>query len=93
MLRPGQRRGAGADALEEMCRLELERFLEIDLRQPDVARAVLELEPAEKERWLKTCEPIYDQWINDLEKKGLPANKLYAEFKKLLEAQGIKLPR
>jgi hypothetical protein len=42
---------------------------------------------------VKTCEPIYDKWINDLEKKDLPANKLYAEFKKLLEGQGVKLPR
>jgi TRAP-type transport system periplasmic protein len=54
---------------------------------------LMELSPAEKERWLKTCEPIYDKWISDLEKKGLPANKLYAEFKKLLDGQGVKLPR
>lgn len=54
---------------------------------------LLELSPAEKERWLKTCVPIYDKWINDLEKKGLPINNLYAEFKRILEANGVKLPR
>jgi TRAP-type C4-dicarboxylate transport system substrate-binding protein len=73
-------------AFDDMDKEALEVFKKT---QPEL----LELEPAEKERWLKTCEPIYGKWISDLEKKGLPANKLYAEFKKLLEGQGVKLPR
>jgi TRAP-type C4-dicarboxylate transport system substrate-binding protein len=73
-------------AFDDMDKEALEIFKKTGLE-------LLELEPAEKARWLNTCVPIYDKWINDLEKKGLPANKLYAEFKKLLEGQGVRLPR
>ena len=43
MRQPGQRRGLVFDAVEKMFRLHAERFDEFDLRQQNVATAVVEL--------------------------------------------------
>jgi len=54
---------------------------------------ILALDPAEKERWVKTCAPIYGKWVKDIEAKGLPGKKLYAEFRSIVKEEGIELPQ
>ena len=54
---------------------------------------LIELDPAEKERWVKKCAPIYDKWIEKMKKRGLPIEQVYAEFKRILAGYGVTLPR
>ena len=37
---------------------------------------VYTLSPEEEARWIKTAEPIIDQWVKDMEAKGLPGKEL-----------------
>jgi TRAP-type transport system periplasmic protein len=37
---------------------------------------VYTLSPQEEERWVKAAEPIIDQWVKDMEAKGLPGKEL-----------------
>lgn len=53
---------------------------------------VLTLTPAEKERWLKTSAPVYENWVNSQEKAGQPGKKVYGEFKKIMAGYGVTLP-
>lgn len=46
----------------------------VRLKLPD---RVIELSPAEKERWRTAVRPVWDQWVADMEGKGLPGKKLY----------------
>ncbi len=54
---------------------------------------IIELDPAEKARWVQKCVPIYDKWINDMKSKGLPVEAAYAEYKTILKKHGVELPR
>jgi len=54
--------------------------------------SVYELPPAERSRWMKATEPVYSQWLNDMKKKGLPAEKTYGEFKRMTKEYGVELP-
>ncbi|MBI3014258.1 MAG: TRAP transporter substrate-binding protein [Candidatus Tectomicrobia bacterium] len=40
---------------------------------------------AEKTRWKKAVRPFSDQWVRDMEKKGLAGEKILAEAEKLAE--------
>lgn len=57
-----------------------------------VGASVFYIPAAEKGRWMKATEPVYSNWINDMKKKGLAADKTYAEFKKLVKEYGAELP-
>ncbi len=54
---------------------------------------IVELSPAEKARWVQKCVPIYDKWISEMKKKGLPVEQEYAEYKTILKKYGVELPR
>ncbi len=47
---------------------------------------------AEKARWMKATEPVYSNWLKDTKQKGLPADKTYGEFKRLIKEYGTELP-
>ncbi len=53
---------------------------------------VYELSPAEMGRWQMTVQPVWDEWVEDMEKKGLPAREMVKEFISLLEKGGVTLP-
>jgi TRAP-type C4-dicarboxylate transport system substrate-binding protein len=53
---------------------------------------VYTLPPAEKKRWIMATQPVYRQWLDDMRKKGLPVDKTYGEFKKLVKEYGVELP-
>lgn len=44
---------------------------------------IIDLDPAEKERWVKATASIWDDFIAENEKKGLPARQLCEEIKTL----------
>ena len=50
---------------------------------------IINLSPEEVERWRKTAaEPIQQDWVKGLEKKGLPAQQVLDEFKKNVAKYG-----
>jgi hypothetical protein len=46
-------------------------------------KQVLELTPEETKRWKKICKPIWDKWVGDIEKKGLPGKAILEETQRL----------
>jgi TRAP-type C4-dicarboxylate transport system substrate-binding protein len=44
-----------------------------------------DLAPEETAKWREAFLPIHEQWIEDLEKKGLPARKVYEEASRLVK--------
>ena len=42
-----------------------------------------ELTPEETQKWKAAYEPIHSQWIEKMEKKGLPGKKVYEEARRL----------
>lgn len=55
---------------------------------------IIDLDPAERARWMAACVPIYDDYLNQMKAKGLPVEKAYAEFKSLLKNKyNVELPR
>ncbi|UOQ91836.1 TRAP transporter substrate-binding protein DctP [Halobacillus shinanisalinarum] len=43
------------------------------------------LEDEQVQKWEKELDPLVNEWISEMEKKGLPAQKVYDEFKKSVE--------
>ena len=54
---------------------------------------IYQLDPNEKMRWMKACEPTYNQWITNMKSKGHDSEKIYAAFKEIVKKYGIELPR
>jgi len=46
---------------------------------------LIELSAAEKERWLKVLEPMHDEWIKDMESKGLPGRQMLETLIELVD--------
>ena len=53
---------------------------------------IYSLPAAERTRWMERTRPIWDQWVSDMEKKGLSGKKALDEFRVLSEKAGVKLP-
>ncbi|MFH1489610.1 MAG: TRAP transporter substrate-binding protein [Pseudomonadota bacterium] len=53
---------------------------------------VAKLTPEEQEKWMALARPIRDQMIDDLEKKGLPAKRVYAQFQKFVKEASAQYP-
>ena len=45
-------------------------------------RLFTELTPEEQEKWFELARPIRDQMLDEIEKKGFPAKRVYAVFQK-----------
>lgn len=43
----------------------------------------VELDPGEYEKWQETAIPLWDKWIDDMEAKGLPGQKVIDEIQRL----------
>jgi TRAP-type transport system periplasmic protein len=65
-----------------------ERWEKDDLR--GIARAkklnhpIIDISEAEQLRWRKATEPVYAQWIKDMDAKGLPGKQLVADAEQLV---------
>lgn len=43
------------------------------------SKTVIDLSPAERKRWKETCKPIWDNWVKNMEAKGLPGKAVLQE--------------
>ena len=46
---------------------------------------IIELSQQEKARWKSAAKPIHEQWIAEMESKGLPGRAVYDEYLRLVE--------
>jgi TRAP-type C4-dicarboxylate transport system substrate-binding protein len=53
-------------------------------------KKIAELTPEEQEKWFELARPIRDQMMDALEKKGLPAKRVYAVFQKHVKEANAK---
>lgn len=51
---------------------------------------VYSLPPDEMKRWKKAVMPVWDKWVKNTEKRGLPGKKVRAELLRLLKKRGIE---
>jgi len=40
--------------------------------------------PAETDRWIKVSAPLYDEWVADMDKKGLPGKQMLQDARDLI---------
>lgn len=55
--------------------------------------SVYNLSTDERRRWMNAAAPVYSNWLDDMKTKGLPADKTFEEFEKLMKTYGVELPR
>ncbi|MBW1802528.1 MAG: TRAP transporter substrate-binding protein [Deltaproteobacteria bacterium] len=48
-------------------------------------KTVVKLTPEEQEKWFELARPVRDKMLDGLEKKGLPAKRIYSEFQKIVK--------
>ena len=48
------------------------------------------LPEAETDNWIKASAPIYDAWIADMDKKGLPGKAMVQEARELVQKHAKK---
>jgi TRAP-type C4-dicarboxylate transport system substrate-binding protein len=51
----------------------------------EIGHNVIYLTREETELWRKAAAPVHEQWINEMEAKGLPGKRLYTEAKRLIK--------
>lgn len=51
----------------------------------DIGGEVIELEPAEMDRWVEKTKPLWDEWASKMDAKGLPGRKVLEETIQLVE--------
>lgn len=58
----------------------------------DAGGQIKELSPAELKKVSKTIEPVWDQWITDMEKKGMPGRMAVKDMYMIIKDLGIENP-
>ncbi len=53
---------------------------------------IYKMPEADRMKWIQSCKLVWDEWVSDMNKKGLPGTALYNDFTAALAAQGAKLP-
>lgn len=53
---------------------------------------IIELTPEEEAEFQKGAEPVWDEWVEEANKKGLPGDEMMDYFRQLLEEKGIEIP-
>ena len=43
------------------------------------------LPAAEVDHWIKASHPLYDEWVADMDKRGLPGKKMLQDARDLLD--------
>ena len=54
----------------------------------DLDHTFIELTPAEIQEWADLASGLHDKWIAEAEAEGIPAQEIYDEAKRLIEAYG-----
>lgn len=52
----------------------------------------ISLSPEVMKEWRKVALPMWDEWAEEQEAKGLPGKEVLAEFKRLLREHGVAIP-
>jgi TRAP-type C4-dicarboxylate transport system substrate-binding protein len=39
---------------------------------------------AETDRWIKSAQPLYDEWVGDMDKKGLPGRQMLQDARDMI---------
>ncbi|MEH7115190.1 TRAP transporter substrate-binding protein DctP [Neobacillus niacini] len=53
---------------------------------------VILLSPEEEQKFMAPAEKIWDAWVEEANSKGFDGEQLMADFKQILEEEGVKLP-
>lgn len=48
---------------------------------------MIELSPSERERWVEAAKSLEQNWVAEMDAKGLPATEMYNDILKLLGEQ------
>ena len=43
---------------------------------------------AESDRWIKAAQPLYDEWVADMDKKGLPGKQMLQDARDMIAKHG-----
>ncbi len=49
---------------------------------------IIQLEPAEKERWVTACRPVIDSWVGSMRERSIDGASLLAEARALIQKHG-----
>ncbi|MBI5720352.1 MAG: TRAP transporter substrate-binding protein [Burkholderiales bacterium] len=50
----------------------------------DRGNTIITLSAAETDKWIKASAPIYDEWVADMDKRGLPGKQMLQDARELL---------
>lgn len=67
-----------------------------DRKGEEIAREagmeIIELPPAEKQKWIKAAAPLYEEWVKEMEGKGLPAREFMKDLIETAKKYGLTPP-
>jgi TRAP-type transport system periplasmic protein len=56
----------------------------------DRGNTFIKVTPAETDRWMQVSAPLYDEWVSDMDKKGLPGKQMLQDARDLIKKYGAK---
>ncbi len=51
----------------------------------EAGQTYYQLPPDEMQKWMAAAKPLHEEWIKDMESKGLPGRKVYDALQKAIE--------
>lgn len=51
----------------------------------DRGNIFIKVSPAETDRWIQVSAPLYDEWVGDMDKKGLPGKQMLQDAQDLIK--------
>lgn len=51
----------------------------------DRGNTFIKVSPAETDRWMQVSAPLYDEWVGDMDKKGLPGKQMLQDARDLIK--------
>jgi TRAP-type C4-dicarboxylate transport system substrate-binding protein len=56
----------------------------------DRGNTFIRVTPVETDRWMQVSAPLYDEWVSDMDKKGLPGKQMLQDARDLIKKYGAK---
>ena len=56
----------------------------------DRGNTFIKVTAAETDRWAQVSAPLYDEWVSDMDKKGLPGKQMLQDARDLIKKYGAK---
>jgi len=51
----------------------------------DRGNTFIKVTPAETDKWIQASAPLYDEWVSDMDKRGLPGKQMLQDAKDLIK--------